>query len=342
MSNVYELSSNQQRFDEASVWVAKLDKGLSAEDKQALQRWLAADPDNRALFLNMVQLWDKMDSLSRLSDIFPRPAKQRRGASVLAVAASIFIAVAVGLWGFVAVNNPASDRPVVAHEKVYQTAVGEQLTVSLPDSTRLVLNTDSLLRVNYSDQYRLLVLERGELHIDVAEDQSRPLSVYAGEQIVQAVGTAFNVQIIDEQTVELVVTEGKVRVATYQPERSAADSIEPTVLPASSLLVSQGRQLILGAPEEVVEDIESADIEIKLSWRKGNLVFQGESLEEAIAEISRYTSVEFVILDDSLKAVRVAGLFKAGDVDGLLVTLRENFNISYQRLDEKVLLRSYL
>ena len=78
---------------------------------------------------------------------------------------------------------------------------------------------------------------------------------------------------------------------------------------------------------------------LKLSWRHGDLVFRGESLEDAVAEIGRYTTVEFVILDDDLKKVRIAGMFKAGDVDGLLATLRENFDVSYERTgDGKVLL----
>ena len=62
---------------------------------------------------------------------------------------------------------------------------------------------------------------------------------------------------------------------------------------------------------------------------------------EAIAEIERYTQVEFVIVDDKLKQVRVAGLFKAGDVEGLLTTLEENFNVVYERVsEEKIILSS--
>jgi transmembrane sensor len=70
-------------------------------------------------------------------------------------------------------------------------------------------------------------------------------------------------------------------------------------------------------------------------------VFQGESLEDAVAEIERYTTVEFVILDDELKKVRIAGLFKAGDVDGLLATLKENFDVAYERTEDgRILLTS--
>ena len=89
---------------------------------------------------------------------------------------------------------------------------------------------------------------------------------------------------------------------------------------------------------EQVTDVTAEDIEVKLSWRRGNLVFTGESLEDAVKEVGRYTSVEFVFIDEHLKKVRVGGVFKAGDVEGLLATLRENFNIVSQRIDGETIL----
>ena len=79
------------------------------------------------------------------------------------------------------------------------------------------------------------------------------------------------------------------------------------------------------------EEIEPEEIAVKLSWRQGSLIFRGESLEEAVYEVGRYTAVEFIFLDDESKKVKISGRFKAGDVDGLLAALRENFKISYER-----------
>jgi len=40
--------------------------------------------------------------------------------------------------------------------------------------------------------------------------------------------------------------------------------------------------------------------------------------------------------------LRIGGLFKAGDVDGLLATLKENFNIDAEWLDaERVRLKAH-
>ena len=348
MNKIYEFPQQNERYDEASVWVAKLDKGLSAADEKALQRWMAADQENKAVLFEMTRLWDKMAELSRLSDLFPETATKTPASRMvpLAMAASVLVAVLAGLWVLFAVNP---DKPPVTLQvtvapitkSVYETAIGEQSTVNLPDGTQVVLNTSSRIEVEYTDQYRMLRLERGEIHVQVAKDKDRPLSVIAGEQIVQAVGTAFSLEITSDQQIELVVTEGKVLVGVHKASSKGAIESSPVRLDSSSVTVAAGEELILGAPEEEIIEVSPAEIEVKLSWRQGNLIFRGESLEEAMTEIGRYTTVQFVIMDDDLKKVRIAGLFKAGDVDGLLATLRENFDISNQRTEDgKILLTS--
>ena len=348
MKNIFEFPRQSERYDEASVWVAKLDNRLSDADQKALQDWMAADPENQAVLLEMTRLWDKMTVLSRLSDLFPEPIADtaRSPRYPMAIAASVVVTMMAAVW-ILFTGNPGNNseqhQEIVAtvSEIVYETAVGEQSTVNLPDGSQVVLNTSSRIEVDYTDEYRLLRLERGEIHVQVAEDKARPLSVIAGENIVQAVGTAFSLEITSDQQIELVVTEGKVLVGVRQAPGDSTGETKPVVLDPSSVTVVAGEELILGDPEEDVIEVSPEEIEIKLSWRQGNLIFRGESLEDAMTEIGRYTTVQFVILDDDLKKVQVAGLFKAGDVEGLLTTLRDNFNITYQRTEDgKILLTS--
>ena len=47
--------------------------------------------------------------------------------------------------------------------------------------------------------------------------------------------------------------------------------------------------------------------------------------------MGRYTTARFVIVDEDLRQVRVAGLFKRGDVAGFLSTLEANFDIVHAR-----------
>ena len=106
-----------------------------------------------------------------------------------------------------------------------------------------------------------------------------------------------------------------------------------------STIVGAGEKVLISANDRNTgsikpESIERDEIAVKLSWREGNLIFRGESLEDAVYEVGRYTAVEFVFLDEKTREVRVAGLFKAGDVEGLLAALRNHFNIAYERQGE--------
>lgn len=339
MSNVYPLVSAKQRYDEASQWIAKLDRGLTAAETAALQQWMAAQPENTAVLLDMARLWDKMEALSELAALFPAPRERPSRAPVwaTAIAASLLVA-ALAVWfsvtGSVPYPHPAPS------EYVYQTGIGEHTRITLADGSLLTLNTNSRVTVEYTDQYRLLTLERGELYVAVAQDPQRPLSVIAGGQIVQAIGTQFSVEITSQQEIELVVVEGKVQVGVHNRAAQTTAKEPPRTVEPAPRLLSAGQATRLGSTKVHIDTVSAADIEVKLSWRQGNLIFRGESLEEAVREVERYTPVEFVFLDPELKQIRVAGLFKAGDVDGLLATLRENFNIVYQYTDEqKVLLR---
>jgi len=340
MSNVYELSTQEKRFDQASQWIARLDRKLSSSEERELQAWMAESPQNETVLLEMAQLWDKIDTLGRLSTLFPKPervvAPKARWFAVASFASLLLMAVTLWLLWPLSANIP----PGAPAEFVYQTDVGERSAITLGDGSIIQLNTNSRIRVNYTEQHRLLILERGEVNVKVAKDKNRPLSVVAGTQIVQAVGTEFNIEITSDQKIELVVLEGKVKVGVRESVASNFEA-EANLLPHGNKTLIAGETMMLGDSKEEIKEVSSEDIEVSLSWRSGNLVFRGEPLEEAVREVERYTSVEFVFLDENLKKIRVAGLFRAGDVEGLLATLRENFDIAYQFVDDqKVVLSS--
>ncbi len=344
MTNVYELPDRTDPLDEASEWLARMDRGLGDAEQAALQQWLGGDPRNSAALMEAAELWDKMDSLSRLAELFPEPVQARARSPRLAwaVAASVLVAAVTGAW---LALEYRSARPHAAHvvtaattEQVFATEIGESNTVMLPDGSRLMLNTNSSIRVRYSAERRQLVLERGEVFVEVAPDPTRPMRVQIGDRIVEALGTAFNLRMSNDQSIELIVTEGRVRVAAADGRIAGRGAVARNVSAPPSLTVSAGQRMLLTNEDVETHPVAPAEIEVRLSWRDGNLVFRGESLAEALAEIGRYTAVGFVIADDDLKGVRIFGRFKGGDVDGLLATLRQNFDIAHSRNGDEIVL----
>jgi transmembrane sensor len=202
-----------------------------------------------------------------------------------------------------------------------ETPVGGSRTVALRDGSAVVLNTDTQLAVTFEPGHRDLRLERGEAHFRVAHDERTPFRVFAGGRLVQAVGTAFTVRLREDGEVDVMVTDGTVRVEAQPGSQTAA-----------AQLVSAHQLLRLdGAGKGDVHSIAAVEMDIRLAWQRGMLIFQGEPLTAVLDEFDRYTTESFVIADPQLRKLRVGGYFRAGDVEALLIALRENFQINSSR-----------
>lgn len=353
MNNIYPFQTENQIYDDAALWVTRLDRGLSVEETESLRQWLSLSPKHKNCLLEMAALWDRMDSLAVLSELFDPPvAKPRADRSIAragwAVAASALVLVVAFnlLVPATLLQEPLSKQPLqissnVTANTLYETGIGAHSTVNLPDGTKLLLNTNTQVSVTYSEHERLLVLNKGELLVEVAHDKQRPLRVQVGGRIVEAVGTVFNVYLKDEQDFDVIVTEGRVHVKPLANKTN-------TVADANTELgviqeLGRGEKLSARASKPIaVESIGATVISDRLSWRDGNLVFRGETLQDALNELSRYTPESFKVVDQRINDVRIAGLYKAGDVDSLLVALKENFNIASVRSNDGVIELSLL
>ncbi len=352
MGNVYKLRDKQSANEMAGIWLARLDRGLVPSEKEELASWLEEDATNRTTLLEMAKMWDEMSSLETLAELLPEspdaPVGNHRPRLIGAAAALCVVGLA-GWWGTNLIVSQPGERQETravadASRLVYETGVGEQSTTVLSDGSTITLNTDSYLVVRYSAHHRVLELTRGELHVDVATDPRRPLSVVAGENIVQAVGTEFSVQITGTNKAELIVTEGEVLVRSKSSGGSASGSLlpPPPVLPSTAQRVEQGQSLMLGVEDASVSTVTSDEIAARMSWRDGSLMFRGESMEEALRELERYTTIRFVFLDNELKAQGVIGRYKAGDVDAFLEALGASHSVTYTRTNDGRVLLSRL
>ena len=302
-----------------------MDRQLTPAEIRELKIWMAADERNERELQECARLWDMLGALESLRELTPQENKQ----SVwwpAAVAAALVLATTLVLVpnDLLKPSNPkpqdSKELAEVVDQATYTTPVGDNAVVHLNDGSVVQLNTDTRLQVRMTPEQRLLTLEQGEIHIDVARDLDRPLRVRAGKQVLEAVGTSFNVRIDETRQVELIVTEGRVRVQLPAESFEVADS--DTTAP----VLEQGERVLLDEVGEV-QPLADEEVEMKLAWRDGMLVFRGSSLVEAVREVGRYTHLEFLIQSDDLKDKRIAGVFRAGDVEGFLASLRENFDV---------------
>lgn len=340
MNRVVEFPDYNVIEQEAAAWVAKLDGGtLSRAELKALRQWAQQSPKHRSTLEEMAARWDLLDVLKltqQATNSTTRPANPigRRWAVGAALAAGLAaIMLTIGVWR---TDSGGLPEVVESPNTTYFTAIGEQQTVVLPDQSVVRINTNSRLQVDYSAEQRRIFLQQGEAFFDVAKD-SIPFVVMAGKGQVMALGTAFAVRLSDENIVQVDITEGSVMVSVT----SETTSLNPSQQTVPSRVFSSGEVARIGDSIELVQSLEPAILERQLSWREGMLVFDGDSLESVIAEFSRYTTVEIVIADPSLRQKKIIGYFPTTNTELLLDTLASNFGIDVDKIrPDLVYLRS--
>lgn len=341
MNNIRQFSSKEDIQEQACLWVSRLDRGLKSDEKVELDTWLAESNAHRQALLDAASLWDDMSVLNELSGLFPQPTARHTTKkhslpknAVWGIAAT-FLVMAIAIGVIVQRTWLNSTPEFAAVSQKVQTGVGEQKNVTLSDGSQLHLNTNSLVTVDFTSSARNIVLLKGEAHFEVAHDKTRPFSVTAGNNTVTAVGTAFNMQYVDDNAFELVVTDGKVLVKDRFKASSSNESLfGKRPVTEEGLLMFAGEKATVLGKVEARESMSQNEIDDDLAWQQGMIVFKGEPLESVLLEIGRYTPVRFHISDDSLRKRRVAGYFKVGDIDGLLSALESSFNITYEKVTE--------
>lgn len=336
MKNLHNVSQFPESVDFAAcTWVAKLDRGnLSDAEKQDLSVWLKQDPIHNVALADQIGEWSDMNILSELArldlampstnwlDRFAFLSNWNRPYAYMASLASIALLAVV----FTSTNfnlNPYSDIKALVDMDI-STAIGQQISESLPDGSVVHLNTTSIAQISYTQQERSVELKAGEVYFDVAPESDRPFVVYAGETSVRAIGTTFAVHLVDG-AVQVSVTEGTVEFTS--DGEGYLVSAEDLNSQSFSEGPARGNVALYSGAQISVDTQSSYVLERRLAWQSGMLEFRGESLEYAVSELSRYTDARIEILDENIKDVRLGGYFKIGDIEGLASTLKLGFNI---------------
>ena len=236
-----------------------------------------------------------------------------------AAAAAIFVAIGLA---FAVVYLQV--RPVR-----YETAVSEQRDVLLADGSRITLNTATALTVRYTASSRRVDLQRGEAIFAVKHDVARPFEVVAGQTVTRALGTEFNVDRRSDR-IRVSVIEGVVRVSAAG--RDGAGKVTPLV-PA----LTKGRSAEFQNDDNRIVEA-AADLKRIQAWRARRLEFSDTPLPEALEEFNRYSTAQIVIGAPDLNTVRVSGVFRIGDTEGFLFSLREALGVQTLATREEIVL----
>lgn len=342
MGKVLRLVPAAEIDTQASLWLSRLDRTLSQSELDELSGWLAQDARHGRALVALARAWDELESLRALSGLVDlRQLQDRRsvdqryrfamaaGLGCLGLAAALFFGAQSRLSPGAPTASNTPQAVVAPSERGAWTAtlatdVGERQTASLPDGSMLTLNTRTSIRAQKVAAVRRVELLEGEATFEVAHDPAHPFVVIAGGREIRAVGTRFNVRKRSNQSISVIVTEGKVAI---EPARGASEPGAPVVTLPTQVLAA-GERLDADASTSQVSAVSGDDIGGALAWHDGVIVFQGESLEQALAEVSRYSPARFVIEDPKLRNTRIAGVYRTDDLESFLESLRSNLGLA--------------
>ena len=327
---------------------------LTDECVVEFEAWLRADPAHLAEFRRIDDLWHDLEGIDKYIDrgaveamvdglrTDARRERRARGASLGggfwatrrgALAASGAVAVLLAVLGI-------GVFPLAQKDGRYETALGERRSVELADGSIVLLNTRTTIDVAYSDEERRIVLETGQATFDVRSDQSRPFFVVAGNGIVQALGTEFDVYK-SNGTTTVTLLEGRVAVHQLASIPDQVERPPPTSVPMArpSVELRPGEQVSLVEGENPVK-VANVDVDVATAWQDGKIILQDARLDAAIADVNRYSRTKISLAEgDGLEELQVSGIFFAGKSESFADAVADYFDLHVYRFGDRIVLR---
>jgi transmembrane sensor len=315
------MTGSGRTEEEAADWLARLDRGLDQEEEIAFQRWKADAIENRVVFLQLQNAWQRADRLGALRSPqgLPRPISVRWRLSA-AIAAVLTLCAALGAYRYLAVAHPDPQQ--------FETAVGKQRSLQLADGTHVELNTDTIIHATMGADSRTVRLDRGQAYFEVVHDARHPFVVIAGNRRITDIGTKFSV-LRDGDRVEVVVKEGQVQVDVIGQDTAGA-APAPVLAERNTVVIARNAETLVAV--KTPREIDNA-----MLWRTGMLYFNQESLADVAADINRYNTRRIEVVGPA-RDIRIGGSFRRDNIDGFKQLLRDGFGLKIVDAGDKIVI----
>ncbi|KAB0547271.1 FecR family protein [Pseudomonas argentinensis] len=189
----------------------------------------------------------------------------------------------------------------LGYQSDYRTDLGEQRSIELDDGSRVQLDSQSAISVEFDSSRREVRLLSGQAFFEVTPDQSRPFRVDANNLQITVTGTAFNVAVRASQ-LTVAVQHGSVRVA--EGNHTLAEALHA------------GDRLQWRSSDQVTRDkLPLSQIAV---WQQGRLVVRDARIADVLDELRPYLPGKLALRDDRLGAKRITGVYDLRDPDAAL------------------------
>jgi transmembrane sensor len=187
-------------------------------------------------------------------------------------------------------NNGSSGSDHQLDYNTITTPRGGQWSLTLPDGTKAILDAASSIKypVNFIGHERKVEIT-GQVYFEVVHDAAKPFRVMTKGQVIEDIGTKFNVYAYDDEPfIKTTLVDGSVKISIPGT---------PSLLESAKVILKPGQQTVLQNNKLTVSD---ANIEEVLAWKNGYFRFNDENIESIMRKLSRWYNIEVEYKGDLL------------------------------------------
>ncbi len=269
------------------------------EELAAVEGWIYSSEKNEQLFNRLKEEWlnvketpdayiypDKGRTWSKIASQLGQKAivKLYSRRFVLRSASIAAMLSLVTVWTFFALRDYMEKEHLSKSITLVQTMQGQKMQMTLPDGTKVWLNSGS--RLSYTGAFnrdsRELNLQ-GEAFFDVKKDEHKKFIVNTSKINVVVKGTAFNVSAYpDDKNIDVSLVRGRIAVMAKNG-RHLTD-----MKPQDFLRIS---------PTTLKYSLNKVDADTDLIWMQNEVRFSNAGIREVAKKLERWYGVDIRLIN---------------------------------------------
>ncbi|MBX2924784.1 MAG: FecR family protein [Chitinophagaceae bacterium] len=226
---------------------------------------------------------------------------------------------------------------------IFTTKAGAKQTITLPDGTKVYLNSGSTLKLSNgfgkTDRNVFLVGEGG---FDVIHNSRLPFTVSVDKYDVNVTGTFFNVRAYPgDKITETSLLRGKIDIliknGSSTPLRMSLKPKQKFVLDVETGGQIKGSSDDPGesenkaAPHVAIEALSynRDSVNIETAWIQNTLIIEEETFEMIREKLERWYNVRLIFKDEKVKQYGFTGTFRNESIEQVLKAFKDSYFFNY-------------
>lgn len=239
--------------------------------------------------------------------------------------------------GVINYSNLGSKRLSESAETEYNTLSNPRgskvVAITLADGSRVWLNAGSSLTfpVAFSGNERKITMS-GEAYFEVEHDNKRPFRVKVGDEIIEDLGTRFNVSAYtDEPALRTTLLEGSVKISLINENSASPDKRKFVLLKPGE----QATQDNSSSEQPTIKVKQLDDVEEVIAWKSGRFRFNRVDIASVMRQAARWYDVD-VIYKGYIKGTISGGVARTKNISELLKILELTGKVHFTLEGRKV------